>query len=162
MDQSMTKVEFLNLLITEHEQWESLLAQIPKERMEEPGVAGDGLWSVKDLIAHTTWYEREMVGVLQAHALVGSDLWSLSTPERNAVIFEQNRRRSLPDLLAGARQVFQQLLAAAETLTDEDLNDPGKFPGMEADWVPWQLIAGNSYLHEREHREQVRAWLDAQ
>ena len=59
--------------------------------MTTPGVVGK--WSVKDLVAHITWSEREMVGVLAARALAGSDLWSLTNDERNEIVYQQNRDR---------------------------------------------------------------------
>ena len=87
----MNKSEWLDTLQTERAQWEALLVQVGEARMTQPGAAGE--WSVKDVIAHVTWFEREMVGVLRARALVGSDLWNLSRDERNAAIHEQNRDR---------------------------------------------------------------------
>lgn len=126
--------------------------------MTEPGLAGE--WSLKDIIAHVTWGEREMVGVLEARALVGSDLWNVSTDERNAAVYEQNRDRPLGDVLAEAQEIHAQLFTALEMLTDEDLNDPQRFQDMPADWIPWKLIAGNSYGHYDEHSPSIRAWLE--
>ena len=59
-----------------------------------------GKWSVKDLVAHITWSESEMVGVLAGRALVGSDLWSLTNDERNEIVYQQNRDRPLDEVLA--------------------------------------------------------------
>ena len=47
----MEKTVLIETLRTERERWESLLAQISKERMVQPGIAGEA-WSVKDIIAH--------------------------------------------------------------------------------------------------------------
>src|SRR3972149_1809130 len=113
----MNKSEFLTALIAERAEWDSLLAQIDEARMTEPGVVGE--WSVKDMIAHITWFEREMVGVLRARALVGSDLWNLPHDERNAAIFERNRHRPLSDVLAEAQQVFPQLVELVQSLDDQ-------------------------------------------
>jgi Protein of unknown function (DUF1706) len=99
-----------------------------------------------------------MVGMVRARALVGSELWNLPTDERNAAIYEQNRTRDLDDVLSEARQVFPQLVAALKVLSDTDLNDPSRYPGMPPDWVPWQIIASNSYEHYGQHIPSVRAW----
>jgi hypothetical protein len=154
----MDKAELLNLVLTERANWEAALSEVGEDRMAEPGVDGD--WSVKDIVAHITWSEREMVGVLQARALVGSDLWDLSNDERNAIVYQQNRGRALADVLAEAQDVYRQLMAALESLSDEDLNDPSRFADMPADWEPWRVIAGNTYLHYTDHAESIRAWLD--
>ena len=153
----MDKIRFLDTLLAERAEWDRVLSQIDEARMAVPRVAGE--WSVKDVVAHVTWFEREMVGVLTAYALVGSDLWDLPGDERNRVIFEQNRQRPLEDVLTEARQVFDQLLAAVRPLSDEDLVDPGRFRDMPADWVPWQILAGNTYEHYRDHLPALRAWL---
>ncbi len=156
----MNKSEFLTALIAGRAEWNSLLAQADEARMTEPGVMGD--WSVKDVIAHVTWFEREMVGMLRAHALIGSELWNLSQDQRNVAIFEQNRDRPLSDVLAEARQVFPQFVELVQALDDQDLIDPSRFADMPADWLPWQVLAGNSFEHYRAHAAELRAWLNTQ
>jgi hypothetical protein len=121
--------------------------------MEEAGAAGE--WSIKDIIAHIAWHEREMVGMIQAHALAGSDLWQLPLDQRNAEIFRENKDRPLQDVLEEAPVVYRQFLAAVGTLSDEDVTDPGRFPGMPLDWEPWQVIAGNSYEHYEQHLQDL-------
>jgi hypothetical protein len=102
------KATLLEEVQSAHDEWEGVLAEVGVAHMTEPGVAGE--WSVKDVIAHVTWSEREMVGVLRAHALVGSELWNLSEDERNAAVFAQNRERPLDDVLHDAQGVYAQLL----------------------------------------------------
>lgn len=154
----MVKSHFLDTLLAERAEWDRVLSQIDDARMTAPGVADE--WSVKDVVAHVTWYEREMVGLLTTHVLAGSDLWDRPTDERNRMLFEQNRQRPLDDVLAEARQVFDQLVEAVRPLSDEDLVDPGRFRDMPADWVPWQILAGNTYEHYRDHLPALRAWLE--
>jgi len=157
METQINKGAFLQALRTGRAQWEALLEEVGENRMTQAGVSGE--WSVKDIIAHVTWHEREMVGVLQARALVGSDLWNLPTDERNAVIFEQNRHRPLDEVLTEARQVYPQLLAEVEGLVEQELIDPGRFRHMPAEWQPWKIIADNSYAHYQQHIPDIRNWL---
>jgi hypothetical protein len=158
MTTQMTLAAFLDSLRSGRAEWEALLAQIGADRMTQPGVEGD--WSIKDIVAHVTWHEREMLGVLRARALVGSDLWNLSTDERNAAIFEQNKDRALDDVLEESRQIFPQLLELAAGLSAEELNDPRGFSEMPEEWSPWELVASNSYTHYPDHIASIRAWLD--
>ena len=158
MDAPKTKKQLLEILRMERSRWEELLANVGMGRMTQPGVLGE--WSVKDMIAHVTWYEREMVGLLKMRVLAGSDLWELPHDQRNASIFEANRDRLLPEVLTEARQIFEELVLAIESLTDDDLVDPARFAGMPSEWQPWKLIAENSYEHYRQHMPHVRAWLD--
>jgi hypothetical protein len=160
MNAHMTLATFLDSLRSGRAEWEALLAQISTDRMTQPGVEGD--WSIKDIIAHVTWHEREIEGVLRARALVGSELWDLPLDQRNAAIFEQNRDRPLNDVLEESRQVFPQLLELAESLSDEDLNDPHHFQGMPEDWLPWGLVADNTFTHYPDHIASIRAWQNQQ
>ncbi len=156
----MDKATFLEMLQVERADWEALLAELDADQLTQPGAAGE--WSIKDIIAHVTWHEREMVGVLRARALVGSDLWNLPLDERNAVIYEQNRHRSLDDVRTEAETVFQQLLEGLQDISDDELADPGRFRDIPAEWQPWKIMAENSFEHYRDHRSQIRAWRDRQ
>lgn len=158
MATEMNKETFLEILQTTRAQWEALLKEIDEARMTQPGVEGE--WSIKDIIAHIAWYEREMVGILQSRALDGSSLWVLPNAERNAAIFDQNRDRSLQDVLAEARRVYTELLEALQSLAEEDLIDPGRYRDMPADWVPWRVFADNTYDHYSAHIPTIRAWLN--
>jgi hypothetical protein len=88
MNDHMPKVQLLDMIQTARADWEALLAGIPEAWMGEPGVAGE--WSVKDVVAHIARGERENIGVVHAHAVVGSELWRLSEDERNAAVFEKS------------------------------------------------------------------------
>jgi hypothetical protein len=152
----MNKAELLAATRKERARWDALVGSVDQAQMTRRGVAGE--WSVKDIIAHITWYERELVITLQARALAGSELWQLPMDERNAVIFQENRDRPLDEVLAEAPRVFQQLLGLLEGLSEEDLVDPSRFPGMPSDWRPWQVIAGIAHQHYRDHIQDVEAW----
>ncbi len=65
----MDKATFINTLEQSRAEWEALLAQVDEERMLQPGAAGK--WSVKDVIAHVTWGEREIVPIMRTHVLAG-------------------------------------------------------------------------------------------
>jgi hypothetical protein len=153
MDKSAFVVEFK----TGRAAWDSLLADLAPAQEETPGVEGD--LSVKDLIAHVTWYEREMIGLIETRLLAGSDLWSLSVNARNAGIFEQNRARPASDVLAEAHEVGRRLLDAIEGLTEDDICRADRFANMPHDWLPWQVIAGNTYDHYPAHIASIRARL---
>ena len=154
----MTKSELLQLIQTHRAEWETLLARLDESRLTQPGVAGE--WSLKDVIAHIARFEREMVGVARAKALVGSELWDVPQDQRNAAVFKQNRRRLLAEVLAEARTSFTEMVAAIETLSDDDLNDATHFAQMPVEWRPWKIIAENSYEHYAVHAATLRAWLE--
>jgi hypothetical protein len=157
MAADMSKAEYLDDIRHAREEWDALLVEVGTARMTEPGAAGT--WSVKDIVAHITWGEREMVEVLRARALIGSELWDLRQDERNAVVYAENRDRPLDEVLAESRQVAAELYEAIAALDEQDLIDASRFRDMPADWVPWEVLAGNTYEHYHDHTRDVRAWL---
>jgi hypothetical protein len=161
----MTGARLVGILQTERTRWNALLAQVSPDRMEEPGV--EGTWSVKELIAHLTWYERAVVEGARQVVSTGtfsrpqSGLHALEMDERNARIAAASRARPAGDVLAEAEQVFDQLVAAIAASPEDVLNDPKRL-GLPDDVVPWMLVANNAYAHYREHEQSIRDWLERQ
>ncbi len=153
----MDKTTFMNTLQETRAQWEELLAQVEEERMQRPGATGK--WSVKDVIAHVMDGERELVQIMHTHVVTGSELWNLSDDERNEIVYQQNRERPLHESRSEEQQAYANLLAAAQTLSDDDLNDPHHFQRMPEEWVPWRIFAGNSFKHYQDHMPALRAWV---
>src|SRR5215207_11240537 len=123
----MNKSELLHELQKEYGQWKELLDQIGPARMDRPGVTGD--WSIKDIVAHLTGWQRRTVAGLQAAQRSEGEPpppWPAhlqTDDEINAWIYESNHGRSVREVVDDSRQVFQQLLAAIEGLPDEVLTD---------------------------------------
>ncbi len=160
MSGSITKRELLEDLRAGRAEWDTLIAKVDPARLDEPGVEGE--WSVKDIVAHVTWYEREMIDLFNTHVLTGSELWGQPQDARNAEVFKQNRERPPTEILAEAQQVFRELYAALQPLDDQDLNDPSRFQNMPGEWVPWQILAGNSFTHYPDHIPSIEQWLARQ
>jgi hypothetical protein len=157
----MKKSELLNWLREENQEWEALLDQIDSTRMDQSGVAGH--WSMKDIVAHLSVWNRGLVARIQAAQrnepeppliypahLQGDD-------EINAWIYEKNHNRSAHEVLDESHQVFQQLLAVIESLPDEVRIDP-------EDHLVWlndkRFPAGEFFDHfHDDHEPEVRAWL---
>ncbi|HEX9039377.1 MAG TPA: DinB family protein [Ktedonobacterales bacterium] len=57
--QPMTSARLAEILQEERAGWRALLDRASPAGMETPGVAGE--WSVKQLVAHLTWYERAVL-----------------------------------------------------------------------------------------------------
>lgn len=154
----MNKSKLIEILSKERQAWEALIAEVARRGMIEAGLAGK--WSVKDIIAHISWYERETTILIEERAFVGSDLWQLPQDERNIPIYAENKDRQLDEVLAEAEIVFEQLVRAVESLSNQELLDATHFREMPKEWVPWKVIASNSYEHYHQHTPGIRAWLD--
>ncbi len=157
----MTGTRLADILQAERIQWNGLLAQVGLDRMEVPGVEGD--WSVKELVAHLTWYEQGIVEGARQALSTGTFTRrrpaGLGLDELNASIAAESRARPASDVLAEADEVFGQLLALIAACPEDILNDPRRL-GLPEDMMPWMGVANNSYAHYRQHEPALRAWLE--
>jgi uncharacterized damage-inducible protein DinB len=152
----VSRADVLRLIGFWHAKWEQALASTSPERLEQPAA---GEWSVKDILAHLTWYEGEMVRTLQERKYYGAGLWELPRDERNRHIYEQQRSHPLEQVLAQHRQVHAALIEQVERLNDEDLNDPSRIQGMPPGSKLWELLERNTWFHYLLHAETLWAWL---
>jgi uncharacterized protein (TIGR03083 family) len=156
----MNKTEVLEKIRQERERLEAAIAGMSEAEMAEPGVVGN--WSVKDLLAHVTAWEAELVTALWYNTLgrrpsLGSigdvDAW-------NAERYEENKDRPLDRILSDFHGVYEQLLQRVEKLSDDELNDPRRYKWTRG--TPMlEYVAGNSYDHEEEHAAQIEAYREA-
>jgi hypothetical protein len=156
-ERPLQKGQLISLVRGAWRSWDSLLSKIDDQKTLRPGASGD--WSVKDIVAHLAWHEREMIGVLRARALVGSDLWEQPLDQRNRAIYETYRSFPLDRVRADAREARDLLLAELAKLDEEDLYDSGRFAGMPSEWRPLDLLAENTYLHYLDHISSLEEWL---
>jgi hypothetical protein len=160
----MNKSELLNWLEKEYQHWEILLDGIGPARMDQPGVNGD--WSMKDIVAHLTGWNRWLVARLQAAGRGKSEPsppWPAhlqTDDEINAWIYESNRGRLVREVRDETHQVHQQLLAVIEGLPD-DVRIETIEPAYYLVWVDEQRFpAGEFFDHfHDDHEPDVRAWL---
>ena len=154
----MNVAELTALIRETSTRMERLVAQLSVAEINQPGAVG--VWSVKDVLAHIAYWERYTVPIVQAAArgetpdLVADD----ATERSNASVVAQYYQRSLAAVIADWQQAREDLLEEIERLTDADLNDPDRFPWSEGRSL-LDRIAGNSFDHEQEHIEQIRAWM---
>ena len=156
----MEKSQILALIDGERARLDAALGHLSRERMAAPGAEGG--WSVKDILAHITWSERELTGVLRQRAMVGSDLWNLSQDERNAAVYAENRDRTLDDVLAAWQGDFAALRAEIARLSDAELADPALIAEIPGGLALWQLLAGGTWLHYAEHLPDIQARVEQQ
>lgn len=158
----MEKNQLINTLRIERAAWDALLKEVGEERMSTPGVVGD--WSVKDIIAHITAWQRRPVEWLAAArrgdkpkpapwppSLAGDD-------PINAWIYDANRNRPLKEVLAESRQVHDKLMQGLESMPEQELNDASRFSWLNGNSLA-DSIPGNSYEHYQHHSQDIQAWL---
>jgi hypothetical protein len=149
----MTKTEFLLNLQNGRRQWHQIWRGIDLFGTSSPRRPGE--MSLRDILYHVAWYEREMVNLMKTRSFSGSPWWDLPVDERNTLIKTEGLTISLLQAWRVEEQAFTDLLAQIQTLTDEELDDSRSFKEMPLDEKPWEIIASNTYDHYIEHFSSI-------
>lgn len=163
----MKKSDLVAWLLAETRQWDAFLVQIGPARLEQPGV--NGAWSVKDIVAHLTGWQRNVVAQMRAASRNEPEPptpWPAQLPsedEINAWIYESNRNRSAREVLDDMHQVLEQLLAVIESLPDDVRIEIITTPVRDF-YVVWlgdkRFPPGEFFYHfHDDHEPDIHAWL---
>ncbi len=168
LPQSMT--EFLTENERKRAEFEARITQLSKEQMTGPADAAG--WTVKDHIAHLSAWERSIIFVLEGkprHEGLGVPEEVYLIPgnydEINEIIFENNKTRSLDDVLGEFHTVHADMLTLLNAMTWDDLNRTYAYylpdePGERSEAPVWPLVYGNTGGHYEEHLPWINAILD--
>lgn len=163
--QMMTKRRLLETMRAERERWEEALFAIGERRMTCPGLAGD--WSARDVVAHTTAYERWLVSWLEALARgetpALSPLDDTDVARRERAAHEATRAFPLDLVLGDSWLTWERLSLAVERISEDDLADASRAPlFVRRRWgaatALWQAIASLTYERYREHIAAFQVW----
>ena len=114
-------------------------------------------WSVKDVIAHITWWEQSTVNLV-SRALSGEMLARTETPDEiNARVFADNRDMPLTTVLEAFTASFPLVESLLERLTDDEIND------VEVcnirDMPLLYFLVGNTFAHYADHVADLQAYV---
>lgn len=148
----MSKDELLEKLRSAHASLQAAIDGLTEAQMNRPGMIGG--WSIKDLIAHLTYWERRAAFLLES-AVSGyreeADTWKIgSVDDQNNRSFQNNKGRPVADVLADWRSILNTLAALIERLPEEQLagdNRPGWLGGDSLSI----RIEDETYGHIEEH-----------
>ena len=154
----------IDAIDAERAHWESLLAEVGEERMEEIGITDD--WSFKDVAAHLTAWRSRSLDRLEAASRGEPDPATPVDPDSdaedrmNAGFYAANRDRPLQDVLRESKETFDRLRGVVSVLSVEDLNDPRRFEWMDGEALGPAIVNGSyfGHLHE-EHEADIRAFI---
>lgn len=129
------------------------------EQMTEAGVAG--AWSVKDILAHMSRWEAELISLLfqaqQGRQPVTAQFSAEPVDELNARWYKDTKDRPLDRVLNDFRAVRQQTIKRIQAFSDKDLTDLKRFSWLGgkplAEW-----ITSDTVEHEAEHAVRIREW----
>ena len=155
----MTKDEILDTLEDNRERLLDAIEGLSDQALLESGVVGD--WSVKDLLAHISAWEAELVKLLwqarQGQQPTGIYFRGIPIDEINATWIEASKSRSYDRVMDDFISVRKQTIRQLEHFTDKDLSDPERYNWAKGHPL-WEWITENSFGHEAEHTAEILAW----
>lgn len=115
-----------------------------------------GTWSVRDIIAHISGWQRELAPALErltrGERPIPAGVNYDDVDAWNARFAAAKRETEVADVLLELDQSHEHFMhAAAQVPVDRYV--PGK--------TAWKIVDQNTAHHYREHAEQIRAWRDA-
>jgi uncharacterized damage-inducible protein DinB len=129
---------------------EAHLSALSESQMLQPGVNGE--WTVKDVLAHITWWEQHLLRRLR----VGKDdlyqegiSMQDATDRANAMVFAANWSRPLSDILDECSASYREVFAGIEALSEEDVTQAEIY----------EAIAWDTFQHYPEHSAMLAAWI---
>jgi hypothetical protein len=134
--------------------WETLKASyagLSDTELMEPGVTG--AWSVRDTIAHVTWWEEEALTYLPV-ILAGGKPPKYSVTYGgidafNAQMAEQRRNLSFSEVLQRRDDVHRQLIDFIQRVPEDQFARETRFR---------RRLRLDTYGHYVEHAETIRKW----
>ena len=124
---------------------------------------GSGLWSIKDVIAHVTEYDRWLALGLAMRLQKPPQIWldDISLDEFNAILHQQIADRNPDDILLDSNRVFQDLINEIEAHSETYLFGTHHVDGVSYEVIPFELLKSESYGHYYDHIPAIRAWLSS-
>lgn len=161
MTSPTTKADLLSRIADGYAAWAMTIDAAPPREMTLPNLHGG--WSVKDEVAHVTFWEARVLAVLQA-VLAGE-----TPPHRpgvgsaekieamNAEVFAASQQRDLDDVLADMERTHAAFVHAVGELPDDALFASNHFPWAGGEPLA-AAIAGDTYEHYPEHIRNIQRW----
>ncbi len=124
-------------------------------------VGAVGIWSIKDVLAHLTAWESELIT-----ALVHVENKKKGAPniikideidEWNAERYHESASRGLQVIWDDFMGIPKHLIQAINALDDNTLDDNRKFPWMEGEPLSY-VVYENAIWHEQEHADNIIHW----
>ena len=153
----ITKSELLDQIRTERKQLEEVLTALTPDQMLQPGASGE--WTVKDVLAHISVWERRMIYWIGSHMRGKTPDVPLpwDVEHMNAETYAQVKDKPLTEVQEDFHQSYRDALALAESLSEDQLQTA--YTNTWPMGPLWTGVAANTNWHYKEHRESIEAWL---
>jgi len=159
MKDPTNKTELLAAMREARRLWDSWIAKVPLERMSEPVAPGE--WSMKDILAHTTEYDRWLGLGLALRLQKPPDLWlaDLNLDQFNAALHAQMLDRPPAEVLADSQRVFAEMIQAVVAHSEAYLFGTHHIAGVTYEVRPFEMLKSESYGHYYDHLPTIKEWV---
>jgi hypothetical protein len=133
-------------------------AELNDLQVVQPGVEGE--WSVKDIVAHLTYWQLRKADFLRWARGEPKDHEYLNLDEDtiNRMIHGENRDRPWEEVMVLYRRAYQALADEVLNLTDDNLIDTQSYAFTDGKPL-WQSIASSTYEHINKHLIPLRRYV---
>ncbi|MFB3738524.1 MAG: DinB family protein [Candidatus Velamenicoccus archaeovorus] len=162
-----TRDEAIRILQESREAIEALLAQVPRDALERPGVGG-GAWSPKDLVGHLASWEERALEALAAwergeRAPIDRELSTRKLSDINAEAVAATSGMTYAQVRRAADRTHTELLEAIRTMSDGRWYAPATARGRRPLGARLgQILLGTGpFDHALAHVKSLRRFVDA-
>ena len=147
----MKRQQLLQKLQQAWAEFKASYAGLSAAQMTTPGVSGD--WSVKDILAHVTWWEAEALKHLPL-IIEGSQPPRYATQYGgidafNALMTERKQNLSLADILQQQEDTHRQLIEYIQGVPEEQFTRETRFR---------HRLRLDTYSHYPLHTKAIQEW----
>jgi hypothetical protein len=152
----LTKQALLTRIRKDRADFSALWERLTNEEMtRRPGPQED--WSVKDLIAHITWWEGYTIERVET-LLAGGEVRAADIEAINARVFAEHKDQSLGEVLAGFAASLPKVEAQIEKLSEKQLNEGNLYRSGGRSLLDFYI--GNTFGHYAMHREDLEGYVE--
>ena len=148
---NLKKETLLKKLRYKRTQWDSTIDKIIKKGLENEIITKK--WILKDIISHITWYEKELIKAIEDKTIAESEFWNMSYDERNELIYNETKEKTLEEILKESATINKILLEKIEKLSDEELNSDVFIKRKTNTRVTHNFIGGITFWHYEDHED---------
>jgi AraC family transcriptional regulator len=157
----MDKAGLIRFVVQARERFRQLVAPLGEAQMTAPNV--QGVWSIKDIVAHVTAWEELMADWLDAVARGETpdmpEFDQASLDLLNEEMYLVHRDESLSEVMAAFDGLKGRALASIEAVPEQDLLAQCRLGWMKDDPL-WHLVGANTFWHYPAHMAKIKDWLE--
>jgi hypothetical protein len=149
--ENMKKQQLLNRLEQAWTAFKQSYAGLTDEKLMQRGVTGD--WSVKDILAHVSWWEEEALKylplILQGRRPPRYSVLYGGIDAFNALMTEKKRGLTLSEVLSQLDEIHLRLIEYVQSAPDEQFISETRFR---------HRLRLDTYGHYPVHAQAIREW----